>query len=64
VVTPESGASRGEVAPRDVPSLRDDRDAEDAALDRRLTLASDDPDAVGAALLARLGLTYGECECE
>lgn len=37
-------------------SLREDRDADDKALDRRLEASSDDPAAAGAALLAALGL--------
>lgn len=45
-----------DAAQEGVPSLRDDRDADDAALDRRLAAASEDPDAAGAALLTHLGL--------
>ena len=53
----EISAGFGPVGPRrDVPSLREDRIADDAALDMRMATASEDPNAVGAALLARLGL--------
>lgn len=58
------GQSRNEIAegfepagPRfGVSSLREDRDADDAALDSRLATASADPEAAGAAVLARIGL--------
>ena len=39
-----------------VTSLRNDRDTDDLALDKRLESSSDEPDAAGAALLKRLGL--------
>lgn len=41
---------------QDVPSLREDRDADDAALDQRIAAVSDNTEAAGAALLARLAL--------
>ena len=53
----EVSAGFGTAGPRqDVPPLREDRDADDAALDRRIGRASDDPDTAGVVLLHRLGL--------
>jgi hypothetical protein len=68
LVAPEPGADlrhiqdeiadgfRGSAARHNVSSLRQDRDADDAKLDGRLTSASSDPSAAGAALLAALNL--------
>lgn len=41
---------------QEVSSLREDRDADDAAIDKRVTSESADPDAARAALMARLRL--------
>lgn len=38
-----------------VPSLREDRDADDEAIGKRVASESADPDAARAALMARLG---------
>lgn len=56
----QDGSRRGygeQMKPNDnTTTLREDRDADDRALDAKGDAQSDDPDAAGAALLARLGL--------
>ncbi len=51
MVNARQDADRGSV-----PTLRQDRDADDAALDARLDYSSDGSEALGEALLERLGL--------
>lgn len=57
LIRDEISAGFGTAVPvQNIPSLREDRDADDAALEQRMAAVSDDTEAARAALLARLAL--------